>query len=493
MLTWMSVSAVGKGTILASGVDGITGKTRVKLDHGAARKQGRVDYLENRIAHKQSVIDAYEPILASFAASIAALRAELDTAIAAYTAAVTADPFGGDDELQEVLRITDEINVKNGDYLAAQARKEILETDLAQLNLKLETTNAYEAEPEVTAWCADYTDPAVDAVVGTIEVPGDPSTTLIVPGGTPYTPATDGEVIDRPLLNFVESAFNHAIFPGWQKWKPTYRFATIDAIYRGSNTCDLTLNATLSTAQSLNVNQTATLTGVEFDYMTCNHNAFVVADRVLVKFEGQSWGSPKVVGFEDNPVECWLWPTVWLHLTWALDTSWSFQECGTGGTLESIYKYDLSQDLQIGVGDYEVVEADPVEIYEGTLTAGVEAYGYLTEPAFTSPSVKKGWRLIWYDQELTLNGACYDVTDGRIEYTVQRDAIIAIKGYIRPFTLRHIPTGQTRTYDTALVTNPINANGEPDTARILMLSADDTGTTFEGHTYETFTVTGTWP
>jgi hypothetical protein len=96
--------------------------------------------------------------------------------------------------------------------------------------------------------------------------------------------------------------YNLAMLPGWQKWKPTYRYGTITAI--DGDTATLTLEAVTSTQQSLGVNQTSTLTNVPIEYMSCNGAAFEVGDEVLVKFTGQDWASPKIIGFKDNPVAC---------------------------------------------------------------------------------------------------------------------------------------------------------------------------------------------
>lgn len=46
------------------------------------------------------------------------------------------------------------------------------------------------------------------------------------------------------------------------------------------------------------------LTDVPIEYMNCNSSAFADGDEVLIKFEGQSWNSPKVIGFKSEPQEC---------------------------------------------------------------------------------------------------------------------------------------------------------------------------------------------
>lgn len=101
------------------------------------------------------------------------------------------------------------------------------------------------------------------------------------------------------------STFHHwAMFAGWQKWKPTYRYGTISAIDYDADTCSVTLLATTSAAKWANVNQSATLIGVPIEYMACNAGAFAVGDQVVVKFTDQDWTKPKVIGFRTNPKPC---------------------------------------------------------------------------------------------------------------------------------------------------------------------------------------------
>lgn len=160
------------------------------------------------------------------------------------------------------------------------------------------------ADPTVAAWCADLTE-NLSGIVGTIEVPGERGTVLIQPGydgNAAYDSERDG-VLQPSIAGTSESVyFNWALRPGWQKWWPTYRFGVITAL--SGDTCDLRLYNAQSSDQGLQLNQTTTLSNVSIEYMTCNGGAFSLGDEVLVKFEGQRWGSPKVIGFKDNPQPC---------------------------------------------------------------------------------------------------------------------------------------------------------------------------------------------
>jgi hypothetical protein len=162
------------------------------------------------------------------------------------------------------------------------------------------------ADPVVSAWCADLTT-NLTGIVGTIEVPGERGLVNIKPGyqsGQVYDSAKDGQL--QPVKAGTPSsvAYNFAMFPGWQKWKPTYRYGTITAIDYDADTATVLLDVVYSSAKNIPINQAPTLTGVPVEYMECNAGAFSVGDKVLVKFTDQDWTKPKVVGFKVNPKPC---------------------------------------------------------------------------------------------------------------------------------------------------------------------------------------------
>ena len=122
------------------------------------------------------------------------------------------------------------------------------------------------------------------------------------------TSASSLSALLQPVLASTPAGvfYNLAILPGWQRWKPTYRIGTIETI-SGMNaspsTCSVRLVAALSSVQKLNINPPeALLSNVPIEYMDgLNGSVFVVGDRVVIEFTGQSWAAPKVIGFETNP------------------------------------------------------------------------------------------------------------------------------------------------------------------------------------------------
>lgn len=160
-------------------------------------------------------------------------------------------------------------------------------------------------DKDVSAWCADLTE-NLSGEVGTVEVPGESTNIQIQPGyegNAAYSQARDGQLTPTMTMTPAQAYFNLAVLPGWQKWKPTFRYGTITET--DGETCTVTLDAAgKSSQQTLVINQTATLSGVEFEYMECDGAAFSVGDEVLIKFEDQNWATPKVVGFKENPKPC---------------------------------------------------------------------------------------------------------------------------------------------------------------------------------------------
>ncbi len=91
------------------------------------------------------------------------------------------------------------------------------------------------------------------------------------------------------------------MLPGWQKWRPTFRIATVSNV--NNDLCDISLDMSASSQQGLGVNSQSSYSGVPIMYMDCNGDAFADGDRVLVAFSGNA-DRPVVVGFEQAPRTC---------------------------------------------------------------------------------------------------------------------------------------------------------------------------------------------
>lgn len=190
--------------------------------------------------------------------------------------------------------------IKYIDRQVIQLKITSCQKEIAQLNTNIPD------DYTTAAWCADLTE-ELSGDVGTIEVPGEVGNIQVQPGfsgGSPYNKGRDGQLTPTMGQPASGAFYNLAMLPGWQKWKPLFRYATIDSIDSENDTADITLDAAKSSQQNLNINQTATLSGVDVDYMDCNAGAFEEGDAVLVLFDGQDWGNPKIIGFKEEPKPC---------------------------------------------------------------------------------------------------------------------------------------------------------------------------------------------
>ena len=188
-----------------------------------------------------------------------------------------------------------------------------MDLDLASLTARQNKLNDLQGDISSdvrTAWCVDYT-PDLDAdeqtMVDTIEIPGTPEHVLIAPQQRETGENLPAGML-APILPMTpaQAAFNWAILPGWQKWKPTYRTGIISNIDTEDDTCNVSIDEAWSYAQGLHINQDATLTGIPVEYMDCNAAAFEEGDRVVVEFAAQDWAQPRVVGFVSEPSPCGL-------------------------------------------------------------------------------------------------------------------------------------------------------------------------------------------
>jgi hypothetical protein len=269
---------------------------------------------------------------------------------------------------------------------------ESLKRSKAELQRKISDFIQLQTTRQAEAWCADLTENAPQGMaIATLEIPGEDNLILLAPGGRFWQPS-DGVLRARELMSPEQAYFNASILPGWQKFKPTYRWGTITAINRDTQRATVNLPGTTSSAQRLNVDQEAVLQNVPFQYMTCGHAAFENGDNVVVEFTGQDWAAQKIIGFLDNPKACgpqfigggpFIYPAVQLQvgipmrLQQALYLSGdsyeftyayteSLNDCFTGGQPPYSYAF-IDGDAPPGVG-FEPITGK----FSGTLAAGFE-------------------------------------------------------------------------------------------------------------------------
>lgn len=267
---------MGKGTIISGGTDG---QYQLQINYDRAAYTAELAKLTTQISE--------------WTTKISDKNAEIIILENEYTALVAGE------FLPEVLA------AKKNKISTAEKEK----ASLSIYKLSFEKRKQYleenmPSDETVSVWCADFTED-LTGTVGTVEVPGESTNIQIQPGyegNAEYSGARDGVLTPIVVQTAAQAFYNLAMLPGWQKWKPLFRYATITAI--SGDTASISLDNILSSQQALKINQTDTLTGVTIDYMDCNGSAFSVGDEVLVKFIGQSWESPVIVGFKEEPKAC---------------------------------------------------------------------------------------------------------------------------------------------------------------------------------------------
>lgn len=293
---------------------GPTGRYTVELDYGESLRLAalaattvrlsqldtQIAQLEVTLAEAEALEEARREKIRVLAAEIIGAASQLNDGKPGVNTLPTLPIVQEQRKLGELLAFHQPIR----DQLAA------LKLERANWRRKAAQWNTLQTKVQKQAWCVDYTeDIPTNAYTATCDIPGDHNLVLIAAGGRVWQ-ASDGEFRARELLSPAQCYFNAAIFPGWQKFKPTYRWGTLTAVDKDLDLATVSLAAATSSAQRLSVNQSGTLTDVPVVYMTCNAKAFEIGDRVVVQFIGQNWENPRVIGFLDNPRPCSGWQLV---------------------------------------------------------------------------------------------------------------------------------------------------------------------------------------
>lgn len=266
------------------------GKYKAKIIYNVERSEEKVSELTSKLSEIGAKISAKQTEVTTKELEISALESSLNSKINS----------GAD--LVELTEIVQEIAAKAAELAPIRSQLNALKAEklASQKSIEFISSNT-PTDQELVMWCADYSE-GLSGEVGTIEPNGTiEASPIIYPSkieGSAHSPTRDAQL--QPIVSSGAPAvyFNRAIFPAWQKFKPTYRVGTIAA--KSGDLCGVTLDDVLSD-QDLNVNQSKTLAAVSIEYMTQNGLVFEAGDRVIIKFENQSFEEPKVIGFESNP------------------------------------------------------------------------------------------------------------------------------------------------------------------------------------------------
>jgi hypothetical protein len=293
---------MGKGAIQeALGL----GQYSIELDYGSEIKQKKIDALIARGTELFGELNAKQEEYAEKESELIGFQQEINVLIQEYSSLVLGNPSG---DYSEEKASIDKILVK---ILGVGTELGSIQTEIDAIKAEIEQNEKDKAEisniktiEEKDVWCVDYTITSTNEEVATIEIPGENEEILIAPGARVYQEAGDGVLRARGLMSPEQAYFNAAILPGWQRWKPTYRKATVLEVNKPENKARILLDDERSSAQNLPVNFELELENVPIQYMTCNAKVFEPDDRVVVEFEDQDVTKPKIIGFVSNPKRC---------------------------------------------------------------------------------------------------------------------------------------------------------------------------------------------
>jgi predicted transglutaminase-like cysteine proteinase len=152
------------------------------------------------------------------------------------------------DDADEIARLTFKLNVAKLQLTAIQKRKYYLEDNFPD-------------DPIQDAWCIDLTT-GLAGIVAIAEINGEMDQVNIRPGFTDsavYDSDRDGQMMPAIGGSPEQVLVNWMIFPGWQKWLPTYRTGIIvtGSIDHDLHTCSVCLDPVFSSQDNLNINQGA--------------------------------------------------------------------------------------------------------------------------------------------------------------------------------------------------------------------------------------------
>jgi len=303
---------LGKGRIISNLGKG---KYKVELEYATSRALSVIDQLEKKIEELQDKVSTSDEELSELEDEYKKANEKLIQAIEDLKS-LKPGTEEYQKQMEEVEKKTEKYNEALDKHKKARLQKSGLEFEIKSAEKRIETINKnLERTKTVEVWCVDYSTD-LSGTVGTIEIPGvvervvsrprTSSQVYIRPGfddGAEYKGERDGKLSSVFNMTPAQTYYNYAMQPGWQKWKPMYRVAEVDSVDSDNNTADIALDREWTIIEK-NANHKVWLYDVPIDYMDCGPSLFKHGDRVVVKFEDQSWDNPKVVGFVEKPKRC---------------------------------------------------------------------------------------------------------------------------------------------------------------------------------------------
>lgn len=287
------------------------GDAQYKIEYrmNAEAIQARIEEIETELGQLDDRKDELGLEMTAALAALAALDAQLATILRNTTlSSAEKDKQGRAVTAQQRQQRSEIIRIES----------EIAGLDATRLALSLKQTGLQRVETtqERTVWSADYAPDLGIAgqEIATIEVPGDDREILLTPSNNQFRgwdPQIDGDMTPVIAQTPMQWLYNTCVVTGWQKYRPTYRFAKILEI-KSNKLVTLEIIEPFTSlygneldVRPLNPDQSpVSYAEVPVKYLDCNAVAFKVGDEVLVQYLDQQPGTPQVIGFRRAPEPC---------------------------------------------------------------------------------------------------------------------------------------------------------------------------------------------
>ena len=304
---------MGRAEILANMEDG---RYRVAYKYNYEQVQLEVQRLD-------ALIDDLINARAEQEATLSALQAHASSVVAALRAMLT-DGLPMDDAKRK--RITAQLVLVNNAALQVNMQIAAVEDSKIQQQAALDRQqrfNKLKAHDVKTLWIADYSlsiEPT-GADLPVMEIAGESGTdfdAVLYPANdqapVPWSPGRFGDRTHALSLSKEGCFAASALFPGWQKFLPLYRFGKILSFPQKDFAQVQLIEPLKSSQQQLKIPPSnpyvpkaeaeGKLDLVPVRYMDCNAAAFKVGDHVVIEYEGLKSDKPVVIGFAKYPKPC---------------------------------------------------------------------------------------------------------------------------------------------------------------------------------------------
>jgi hypothetical protein len=199
---------------------------------------------------------------------------------------------------------------KRGEKKSYEIKKKEIEADIKNREkLRNYFGRIWKSNTTETLWCVDFIDDLEnEEEVGLYAVGIDRDFGFgILPmyeDRNLYDQDEHGILLSDEMLPPAQWVYNNCTYNATQKWKPTFRYATIDSLDYENHLCNVTLKDENSKIKNYPINRETVFNDIPIEYMNCHSSRFEEGDEVLVYFQNHDYIDAKVIGFKEEPKPC---------------------------------------------------------------------------------------------------------------------------------------------------------------------------------------------